>query len=111
VGELVNVTFIATLVEPMLVFGNDRAVGERVTGATPFPVRFTTCVFGEALSTMVIAPAIEPTVVGAKLTLMVQLALGARLAPHVFVLGNSPLAEIPVIVSVLEVLVFFRVTV
>jgi len=85
VAELVKVTVIAVLFEPIVVVGNRRLAGESETGETPFPVKFTTCVFGEALSRRVIAPSIEPTPPGEKLTLTVQVAAGAKLDPQVVV--------------------------
>lgn len=111
VGELVKVTVFAALVLPTAVLANERLGGANVTGATPFPVRPATCVLGEALSTIVTAPSIEPTLLGEKLTLTVHVANGARLDPHVVVFGNSPLTVIVEMLSVLEVLVFFIVTV
>jgi hypothetical protein len=53
----------------------------------------------------------EPIVLGEKLTLMVQVAPGARLDPQVELVGNSPLSARLVMLSVLEVLVFLIVTV
>jgi hypothetical protein len=108
---LVKVTFIAALFLPTAALGNVRLEGVNVTGARLFPVRLTTCVPVEALSTSVIAPSMEPTVVGEKLTLTVHVAPGARLDPQVVVFGNSPLTAILVMVRVLVVLVFFNVTV
>src|SRR4029077_7337739 len=111
VDELVKVTCITALVLPIAVLGNLRLGGENVTGVRPGPVRFTTCVPGGALSTREIAPSIEPTVLGEKLIVKVQVAPGARLDPHVETFENSPLAATLVMVSVLVVLVFLTVTV
>jgi len=111
VGELVKVIVFAALVFPITVAGNLRLAGAIVTGATAFPVRFTSCVPGAALSTKVIAPSTLPTAVGEKLTVTVHDVAGARLDPQVVLLGNSPLTAMLVMVRVLVVLVFFSVTV
>src|SRR4030081_2248668 len=111
VGELVKVTVIALLVEPIAVAGNVRLVGAKATGATALPVRLTTCVAGEALSTMVTAPSTEPTALGEKLTVKVHVANGATVDPHVVGAANPPLTAMLVTASVLDVLVFFSVTV
>ena len=89
-------------------------MGERpTTGAVPVPVRLTVCVAGLALSVMVKEPLFEPLAVGVKVTLRVQLALAARLAPQVLVWEKSPLfvpamvtlvmlsVALPVLVSVM----------
>ena len=61
-------------------------MGERLTtGAVPVPVRLTDWVAGLALSVIVTAPVRVPAAVGLKVTLRVQLALAARLAPQVLV--------------------------
>jgi hypothetical protein len=52
-----------------------------------------------------------PIVAGENVTLMVQVAPGARLAVQVVVSANSPLATMLLIVNVVVVLVFFIVTV
>jgi hypothetical protein len=57
----------------------------------PVPVRLTDWVAGLALSVMVNEPLLEPLAVGVKVTLRVQLALAARLAPQVLVSAKSPL--------------------
>src|SRR4029077_4201346 len=59
----------------------------------------------------VTAPSIEPTVLGEKVTLSVQVALGPRVAVQVVVSANSPLGTMLAMFSVLVVLVFFTVTV
>lgn len=110
VGELVNVTVRILLVLPMAVLGKERMAGVSVTGATPFPVRLTTCVPGVALSRRVMAPSMDPNALGEKLTVTVHVAPGARLAPQVVVLENSPLPVIAVRFRVLVVPVFFTVT-
>jgi len=76
-------------------------VGERLTtGAVPVPVRLTDWVAGLALSVIVTAPVRVPAAVGLKVTLRVQLALAARLAPQVLVWEKSPLAVMLVMLSV-----------
>ena len=67
--------------------------GERLAmGAVPVPVRLTVWVGGLALSVMAKEPLREPLAMGVKVTLRVQLTLGARLAPQVLVWVKSPLA-------------------
>ena len=76
-------------------------MGERLTrGAVPVPVRLTDWVAGLALSVMVKEPLREPLAVGVKVTLRVQLALAARLAPQVLVWEKSPLAVMLVMLRV-----------
>jgi hypothetical protein len=71
-----------------------KEAGERLTNGatTPVPVRLTVWVAGLALSAMVTAPVLAPTAVGLKVTLRVQLAPAATLAPQVLVWEKSPLA-------------------
>jgi hypothetical protein len=72
-------------------------------------VRLTVWVAGLALSAMVIEPLREPAAVGVKITLRVQLALAATLAPQVLVWEKSSLsvmleisrAALPAFVSVI----------
>ena len=76
-------------------------MGERpTTGKVPVPVRLTVCVAGLALSVMVTTPVLVPAAVGLKVTLRVQLALAARLAPQVLVWEKSPLAVMLVMLRV-----------
>jgi hypothetical protein len=72
---------------PTLCAGKVNEAGERLTTgvATPVPVRLTVWVAGLALSVMVREPLLEPLAVGVKVTLRVQLALAARLAPQLLV--------------------------
>lgn len=68
--------------------GNESAEGEKVTaGAGAIPVPLSTRVCGEpgALSATWRLAVSAPTVAGVKLMLTEQLALGARVARHVFV--------------------------
>ena len=85
-------------------------MGERLTtGAVPVPVRLTVWVAGLALSVIVTAPVRVPAAVGLKVTLSVQLALAARLAPQVLVWEKSPLAVMLVMLRV-ALPVFLSVT-
>ena len=56
------------------------------------PVRLTAWVVGLALSVRVIEPLLVPVAAGVKVTLIVQEALTARLAPQLLVWEKSPLA-------------------
>jgi hypothetical protein len=75
----------------------------------PPPVKGTNCGLFGAESLIVRAPAFEPKALGVKVTLMVQIALGATGAPQVFVSPKPELAEInpkvkgavPVLVTVI----------
>src|SRR2546427_10652227 len=85
---------------------NSRLVLERLTAGpegVPVPIKLITWGLPPALSVMVIAPARAPMAVGAKLALIVQLALAATLPPFaqmVPVAGmKSPLATMLVMVS------------
>ena len=81
----------------------------RAPEETPVPVRLTVCVAGLALSVMVTTPVLVPAAVGLKVTLRVQLALAARLAPQVLVWEKSPLAVMLVMLRV-ALPVFLSVT-
>ena len=89
-------------------------MGERLTrGAVPVPVRLTVCVAGLALSVIVKVPVSEPTTVGMKVKLRVQLVPAATVAPQLLVSAKSPLfvpamvtlvmlsGALPVLVSVM----------
>lgn len=81
VGETVavKVTLAPTAME---VAEAESAVVEAVaTGATPVPVRFTTCGLSEAASVKVRVADSAAVVVGANLMLSVQVAFAAREAP------------------------------
>jgi len=67
---------------------------------TPVPVRLTVCGLLLASSFTVTVPLRVPVVVGLKLTLMVQLAPGARLFPQLLLSRKLVLAEIPLIFKV-----------
>ena len=58
----------------------------------PVPASSITCGLVEALSMIVIVPVVVPFVVGENVALMVQVAPGATLAPHVGVTLNCGLA-------------------
>ena len=57
----------------------------------PVPVRLTVCGLPAALSIIVIAPVLVHGAVGLNITLIVQFAVAATLAPQVFVSEKSPL--------------------
>src|SRR5271169_963209 len=60
----------------------------------PVPVRFDTCGLPNALSLTFKVPVRVPVCVGWKTTLIVQLALAARLDPHVVPeMAKSPVVE------------------
>ncbi len=95
---------------PKLKFPVDRLTAG--PEGVPVPIKLITCGLPPALSVMVIAPARVPMAVGAKLTLIVQLAPAATLPPFGQVMPDagkkSPLgtmlamvnAALPVLVSV-----------
>jgi hypothetical protein len=70
----------------------DPAAGAKLK-SSPVPVSETVCGLSAALSVRVIAPVRLPVAVGLNVTLIVQLAFTARLAPQLFVWAKSPLAE------------------
>ena len=109
-SEFVEVTVFAEAVFPIAVLLKMRLGGESAAGATPFPVKLIICSPGATLSLIVIAPSMVPRVSGVDVTLMVQVAPGARLAVQVVVSANSPLATMLLFVNVVVVLVFFSVT-
>ncbi len=77
-----------------------RLEGESVAIASmPVPVSHTLCGLPDALSATVTEPDRVPTAAGVKVTLMVQLAPGARELPQVFVSAKSPVIVITEIVS------------
>ena len=80
-----------------------------VAAATPVPESDTACGLPAALSDTEIDPVFAPSVVGLKLTLILQLRPAPRLAPQAFVCVKSAEEEaIPPIVSA-PVPVFFSV--
>ena len=77
----------------------------------PLPVNGTVCGLPPALSVIVSVPARAPSAVGANVTLMMQFAPAAKLAPQgLLEIAKSPEAAIEVIVNALAP-VFVRVTV
>src|SRR5712692_8903875 len=81
---LVNVTTLATLVVPTGWLPNSRLVLDRLRAGpegVPVPIKLITCGLPPASSVMVMAPARVPRAVGARLTLIVQLAPAATLPP------------------------------
>src|SRR5690349_8811058 len=81
-------------------------------GATPVPLSATVCGLPGRGSETVIAPLRTPVAVGEKVTLMLQLAAGARVAGltgQLFVCAKSPLAETPMVVAVLPLLLTLTV--
>ena len=81
----VRVTVCAVLLEPTGIAEKVRLAGATVTvggGVVAVPLRTTVCGEPEALSVMVIFPAIVPAVVGTKVTLRRQLPPAARVVPQ-----------------------------
>jgi len=76
-----------------------RLVGESKT-TVPVPLRETVCVPPGALSVTDSMPLRVPEAVGAKVTMIVQLAPAARNEPQVSDWLKSPLAVMPVMLSV-----------
>ena len=96
--ELLSVTVCGALVVPCAWLPKVRLTGERpATGplADPVPVRLTVCGLLAAPSVMVRAPVLVPPAVGVKVTVTVQLAPIARLAPQVLLSAKSPPAVTP----------------
>ena len=90
---LVSVTILAGLLVPTTLVPKLKLLVDRLSeGVTPEPVRETTCGLLEAASVMVSVPARGPAPVGVKVTLTVQLALAATLAPQLLACAKSPLA-------------------
>jgi len=66
----------------------------------PVPVRLAVCAVPIALSAAFNDPVLVPVAVGVKITLILQLALAARLVPHVVVETlKSPVVEITMLFS------------
>ena len=111
----VSVTAWAALVVLTDWFPNPTEVGDRLAaGAVPVPVRLAVRGLPVPLSVTVSVALRVPEAVGLKVTLMVQLAAAARLAPQPFVRAKSPLL-VPVMATLLmvsdELVPFFRVSV
>src|SRR5271165_6119623 len=75
---LVRVTLLTAPVVPTAVAGKVMEVGESETLLVPVPVSPMICGLVGSVSLMITAPFLAPVVVGVKVTLMVQLALAAR---------------------------------
>jgi len=101
--ELVSVIVCAALVTPTGCEAKVRVVGEGdATGTAPDPARGTLCGEPLALSAMLMEATAEPEAVGAKLTMMLQLAEAASVLVQVDVSLNS--AEfVPVIPMLVRV--------
>jgi hypothetical protein len=86
---LVSVTLCAELAVPTVCDENVRRVGARVTAgavaAAPVPDRFAVCGLPLALLAIETEAVRVPLAVGLKVTLIVQFALAAMLAPQVLV--------------------------
>jgi len=65
--------------------------------SAPLPPKLTTCGLPAALSVMITEPVLLPAAAGVKVTLMVQLAPTAKLAPQVLSWAKSPVATMLVI--------------
>jgi hypothetical protein len=103
VPAFLRVTAVPALVEPSFVTAKATDVGDSVTaGAVPVPVRATAWGLFTALSVMVKLADLAPVAVGVNVTLMVQLAAAAKLAPQLFVWAKSPLL-LPVTVMLVRV--------
>ena len=91
VPVLVNVTLCAALVVLIFWLPKLKLEVESVTaGCVPVPVRFTLEKLGVPLSVKVRVPVWEPVDFGVKVTLTVQLAPTARLAPQLVVSAKFP---------------------
>src|ERR1700723_2039346 len=80
-----------------------KAEDDKLTvGAAPYPLKLTICTLPAApllLSVMVNVPVREPTVVGEKVTMTVQLPPALTLLPHVLAWEKSPLAATALMAS------------
>jgi hypothetical protein len=112
VPGLLNVTACGGLVVPKGWLAKVKLVGDKLTrgDGRPFPASVIVCGLSDALSVMFTEPYRSPGTVGVKVTLMMQLAPTARLAPQVLVWAKSPLAEMLIMIKV-ALPVFVRVTV
>ena len=72
---LIRVTGFDRVVVPTVTVPKDRLAGEKESGASPLPERFTLCGVLLVLSTMVISPGIVPGTEGSKVTDILQAAL------------------------------------
>lgn len=91
---LVSLMVCTALVLPSAVAGKLIVVGLSATTGTANPVPLKLTVLGLLLASLVMTtlPLKGPTAVGAKVTLMLQLADGASVAPQEVILAKSPVA-------------------
>ena len=98
VPVLLKVTDCAELVVPTACPANVRLLVESVAMGEPpvaVPVRLMYCGLPAALSEIAIDPVRVPAAVGANLTEIVQLPLGATDALQLFVSEKSPVGTMP----------------
>jgi len=107
---LVSLIVFGLAETPTRELANARLVGLRDTGGTPVPDSGTVCVPLPALSVSVSVPARIPATVGVKVTLILQLPLGASEPGQRLFVAKSPLAVIPAMTKA-AVPEFVRVTV
>ncbi len=99
---LLKVNVFGVLVRPTPRFPKLKALGVSVTlAASPVPLRLAVCVSGLSgppmLSLTLNCPFLVPTAEGVKVTLIVQLLLGARLVPQVVAdIAKSPAVAITI---------------
>jgi len=99
VPEFVSVTGWAALVAPTGWPVKVRLVAERLTSGAgaPTPESRTVCGLPGALSVTASEPLLLPEAVGVNVTLILQLAPAATLAPQLFIWAKAPVSVIPVI--------------
>ena len=99
-----RVTGCEELVVPTVVLPNVKLLGLIVAigaaGAVPVPVKETVWGLPEALSVNDSVPDLAPVAVGVNVTVTVQVAFAAKVAPQVVVRAKSPVAVIEVIFKV-----------
>src|SRR5579863_2667261 len=97
---LAKVNTCAGLLVPTVSAGKVLPAGVSVAGTVPVPVRLEVCGLPIALSLTCNVPFLVPVAVGVNATLMVHLALAAKLAVQVVVdTLKSPVVEITMLVS------------
>ena len=103
VPELVSVTVLAALEDPVSCEPNVRLAGDSDTaGAVPVPASDTLSGLSAALSLTWILAARAPVAVGANTAEMLQLAPAARLVGHVLVCPKSPAFAPPTTILVID---------
>jgi hypothetical protein len=98
-----RVNVFGRLTVPTVCAGYVALLGVNVTGAMPVPESGTVCGLFAALSVIVMLPVRAPVWVGVKVTLIMQFAPTAKVAPQGFVLvtsAKSPLVAMLVMFSV-----------